>query len=124
MKSAVSRFLVFGGLACALSMTWGASAKVRKDGAWPDQEKKISLDGDGAARDAAVRELATKAGWSLILPWKDKEHRIVGSDRIDVHVKDEPADKVLEMLLMDGSYVATREGNRVVLSLESASTSP
>jgi hypothetical protein len=95
-----------------------AGAKVRKAGTWPADEKKITIDGDALFRDRAVLDVAAKAGWSMMVPWKDADHRIVPGDRVDLHVKDEPADKVLEMLLAGGSYVATREGNRVVLALD------
>jgi hypothetical protein len=118
--SSVRIFGTVGVFALAFATASVADAKLRKAGSWPEQDKKVTLDGDGVFRDQAVRDLGQKAGWSLVIPWKDNDHRIVPQDRVDVHVKDEPADKVLEMLLGDGSYVATRDGNRVMLALDEA----
>lgn len=93
-----------------------AHAAVRREGAWAGDDKKVSLALEGTPRKVALRKLAEQAGWSLVVP-SDVE------EPVDVAVKDQPADKVLDLLLADGKYVARREGSmiHVTRDLEAAS---
>ena len=88
-----------------------ALASVKREGTWPSEEKKISLDVSNALKTDAVRRIATAAGWNVVV------HAPPG-DLVDIHVKDLPPTKVLELVLNDGNYVAQREGNVVVISRE------
>ena len=85
-----------------------ASADVKFEGDWPDNEKTISLSVDGKPRSAAIRQLAQQAGWSLILESSAPEE-------VTLLVKDQAADEVLEALLREGSWVAQRQGALVSL---------
>jgi hypothetical protein len=81
-----------------------ALAQVRHEGDWDDDDKEVTLDLDRVTRNEAVKQLARAAGWSLIFDGPT-------GDAIDVHVKDQPADKVLDTLLADGHrYRAKRDG--------------
>lgn len=92
--------------AALLGVTLTASADVRHAGVWPSDEKKVSLDLDHAPRNQAVQKLADGAGWSVIAQG-------LGTDPVDVHVKDQPPGKVLDVLLSDGDWVADRDGTLV-----------
>ncbi|HEY1691809.1 MAG TPA: polymer-forming cytoskeletal protein [Polyangiaceae bacterium] len=83
-----------------------ADAHVTRQGAWPDADKAVTLDLDGVPRRDALRKLADAAGWSLVV------HAPAG-DPVDVHVKGQPASKVMEILLDDGDYTAKRDGTLV-----------
>jgi hypothetical protein len=83
-----------------------AAADVKREGVWPSEEKRVSLDLEHTPRNAAVQELADEAGWSIVAQG-------VGTDPIDVHVKGIPANKVLDLLLADSSYVANRDGTLI-----------
>lgn len=89
--------------AAALSLSMPALAAVRREGVWPEKEPTVSLDLKRVPRDEAIKSLAEAAGWSVVV------HAPAG-DPVDVHVKDQPAGKVLDLLLMDGNYVANRDG--------------
>lgn len=80
-----------------------ALAEVIREGSWPASEPKVSLSAEGLPRAEAVKRLAEKAGWSVVI-------QSPSSTPVDVQVKDQPADKVLEILLSDGRYVAKRDG--------------
>lgn len=101
------RFLSCG-LAAAgvLALAAPALGTVKREGTWPASDVKVSLDVHRVPRDEAIRKLADAAGWSVVV-------HAPGSDPVDVHVKDQPASKVLELLLLDASYVATRDGTLV-----------
>ncbi|WP_394833564.1 hypothetical protein LVJ94_44360 [Pendulispora rubella] len=104
----------FGFLAFVLSTTvlsGTAFASVKREGTWPGEEKKISLDVSNALKTDAVRRIAAAAGWNVVV------HAPPG-DLVDIHVKDLPPTKVLELVLNDGNYIAQREGNVVVISRE------
>ncbi|WP_394844021.1 hypothetical protein LZC95_44080 [Pendulispora brunnea] len=104
----------FGFLAFVLSTTvlcGTAFASVKREGNWPSEEKKISLDVSNALKTDAVRRIAAAAGWNVVV------HAPPG-DLVDIHVKDLPPTKVLELVLNDGNYVAQREGNLIVISRE------
>jgi len=97
-------------LAASLMTAAPADARVKREGAWPDADKVVTLDLDGVPRREALRKLADAAGWSLVV------HAPPG-DAVDIHVKAQPASKVLEILLDDGDYTAKRDGT--LLSIES-----
>jgi hypothetical protein len=86
-----------------------ADAAVKKDGVWPATDKSVTLDLDGVPRAQALRKLADAAGWSLVL---QTSLGADAGDLIDVHVKDQPAGKVLDLVMEDG-WVATRDGTLV-----------
>ena len=98
------------GIATALMFAANsAHASVKLEGTWPDSEKNISIDASGLARSEAVRKIADAAGWSIVV------HAPSG-DPIDLHVKNQPASKVLDLVLDDASYVARRDG--ALISIE------
>jgi hypothetical protein len=90
-----------------------AAAKVRHDGQWPASDKTVSLEAKGLTRSDAIQRLAQAAGWSIVL------HAPPG-DPVDLHVKEQPAAKVLDMLLADGDYVADRQGDLVSIARDTA----
>jgi len=93
--------------ACAGLLVSGLGfAEVEKSGEWPDHEKAVSLDATGIPRNEALKKLADQAGWSLVIRAPDE-------DPVDVHVKDEEPGKVLEVLLDDGHFTASRDGKLV-----------
>ena len=92
-----------------------AFAAVRLEGAWPDADKPISLDAERLPRSEAVRRVADAMGWSIVL-------HAPTSDPVDLHVKEQPASKVLSMLLSDHDYVARRDGT--LIAIERAKTEP
>jgi hypothetical protein len=100
--------------AASVATAGEASARVRHEGKWPEPDKLVTLDLDGVPRAQALRKLADAAGWSLVV------HAPPGTG-VDVHVKNQPAGKVLDLLLDDGDYVATRDGSLV--SIEAAAAS-
>lgn len=100
--------IVLVGAALA-TLTLSASADVRHAGVWPADEKKVSLQLDHAPRNQAVQKLADGAGWSLVAQG-------VGTDPVEVHVKDQPPGKLLDVLLPDGDWVAERDGTLVHLT--------
>ncbi len=85
-----------------------AHAEVRRTGAWPDEERRVSIEVAGVSRSQAVKELAEKAGWSVVL-------YAAPTDAVDLKVNGQPADKVLELLLADGVYEASRTGDLIAI---------
>jgi hypothetical protein len=98
-------------LAGLLALSPEALAKVKRTGTWPEAEKKVTLDVSRVPRDEAIKKLAEAAGWSVVV-------HAPQADPVDIHVKDQPADKVLELLLLDADYIATRDGT--LLSIQRA----
>jgi hypothetical protein len=94
-----------------------ASAEILREGAWPDSEPKVTLSVDNLSRTEAVKRLADEAGWSVVI-------QTPSTTPVDVHVKDQPADKVLELLLADGRYVAKRDGTLISITKASEASSP
>jgi hypothetical protein len=92
-----------------------ALARVRHDGAWPAQEKPVTLKLQATPRADAVRALAKAAGWNVVV------HAPKG-DPVDVEVTDVAPSKVLDMLLSDRSYVASRDGNLISIDIEDAAS--
>jgi len=82
-----------------------ARAELQRNGAWPTDER-VSLSVHGAPRTQAVRELAAAAKWNLVAQG-------LGEQPVDVEVNDQPATRVLELLLGSDDFVAEREGNLV-----------
>ncbi len=97
------RIGIAGALVLAAS---NAHASVKLEGTWPDSDKSISIDASGLARSEAVRKIADAAGWSIVV------HAPAG-DPIDLHVKNQPAAKVLGLVLDDAAYVAKRDGSLI-----------
>ena len=96
--------LFFSGLTVvALALApLAARAEVRRDGQWPDAEPSVSLDVDGVPRSEALNRLAKAAGWSIVVSAPK-------GDPVSLHVSQQPAGKVLDLLLADGRYVARRD---------------
>jgi cytoskeletal protein CcmA (bactofilin family) len=94
-----------------------AAGAVRQQGVWPAVDKNISLEARGLPRSQAIEKLAEAAGWSVVL------HAPPG-DTVDLHVKAQPAVKVLEMLLTDGDYVADRHGDLISITREVRAAAP
>jgi hypothetical protein len=107
MKWVGGSWLAAAAIAVAsLATAASADARVKREGVWPDADKPVTLDADGLPRRDALRKLADAAGWSLVV------HAPPG-DPVDVHVKGQPASKVLEILLDDGDYTVRRDGTLV-----------
>ena len=83
-----------------------ASATVHREGIWPDAEKTVTVDVSGLPRAEAIRKLAEAAGWSIVV-------QAPPGDPVDIHVKGQPASKVLDLLLADADYVAKRDGTLI-----------
>jgi hypothetical protein len=94
-----------------------ARADVRRTGQWPSEEsERISLNFEGS-RSKALRALATAAGWSII----DNPGSAVftgAGDAVNVFVTDQPAAKVLELMLSDGDYIVKRDGKLLSISIQ------
>jgi hypothetical protein len=88
-----------------------AEARVRHEGEWPSQQKAVTLDLEGVTRTKALEKLADAAGWSIVV-------RTPPGDSMRVHVKGQPADKVLDVILSDSDtdYVAKWEGGIIVVA--------
>lgn len=115
-SSLLARFGLAGALATATVLVPAAAlASVKLEGNWPDADKSISIDASGLSRSEAVRKVADLAGWSVVV------HAPPG-DPVDLHLKNQPARKVLELVLNDASYVAKRDGTLVDIEREPAST--
>ncbi|HEX8792024.1 MAG TPA: polymer-forming cytoskeletal protein [Polyangiaceae bacterium] len=107
-------FLVRAAFAAAsLAVAFPADARVKREGAWPDADKPITLDVKDTPRDEALRKLADAAGWSLVV-----RGEAVSKELVDLHLKQQPAGKVLELLLDDEDYVAKRDGTLVSIVRE------
>ena len=98
--------------AAVVLFTTPALAEVRREGAWPDAEKTVTLDLSGVSRAEALRKLAEAAGWSIVL-------HAPAADPLELHVKDQPATAVLDVILDDGSYVASRRGDLISIRVAS-----
>lgn len=108
-----------GALATAalITATGAAQADVEREGTWPEGDPAVTLDFDGVPRNEAINRLAKAAGWSIVV-------RAPESDKVTLHVAAQPADKVLDMLLGDGSYVVARTGNLLSISHAAAPRPP
>ncbi len=109
--------LVLGSaLTLALLAARPATAEVRLEGTWEEQ-KSVSLELRGVNRGEALRALAKEAGFSVVSP-------DLGDEPMDLQIEDEPADRVLAVLLAKGSWVAVRDGNIVTVRAAEPSDSP
>jgi len=89
---------------------------VRRVGDWSQHDRKVTLSVKQLPRSEALRRLADKAGWSLVVISPSNE--LVG-----IHAKNQPPIMVLEALLADGRYVANRKGSLIRIAQEGASES-
>ncbi|WP_437732608.1 hypothetical protein [Sorangium sp. So ce1335] len=105
------------GAAIGISVSGAATAEITRKGSWPEVAPKVSLEVRGEPRNEALRRVAREAGWSLVL-------NVPPGDVVELHVKNQPADKVLELLLADGSYVATRDGDLIAIAPAAAAPRP
>jgi hypothetical protein len=99
-------------LLLALAHPTPASAEVRLEGDWPDGPT-VSLDLKGVTRAEAIRALAKEAKLSVVIP-------DLGASTIDAEIHDQPADKILAVLLSEGSWVATRDGDLLTIRAATA----
>jgi len=114
----------FGSLApltalLVLGLSGAALAEVRHEGSWPQADKRVTLDATHVTRTEAVTRLAKAAGWSVVLRTEDDT-----SKPFDVHVTDQPADKVLDVVLGDGDWVATRDGTLITITTAAHAAPP
>lgn len=86
-----------------------AEASVRKEGAWPRDEKVVTFQYEGT-RAGGLEKLAEQAGWSLVLTDKGG---LYTPHTVSVSMKDQAPADVLEALLEDGAFVAHRKGSLV-----------
>jgi hypothetical protein len=94
-------------LLVALAHPMAASAEVRLDGDWPEGPA-VTLDLRGVTRAEAIRALAKEAKLSVVMP-------DLGNGTLDVQVHEQPADKVLGVLLAEGTWVASRDGDLLTI---------
>jgi len=78
----------------------------------------VSLSLSQVPRGQAVQKLAEQAGWGVLLRSPSS------AEQIDLHVEDQPADQVLELLLSDGRYLATRQGTLISIRPDDAPARP
>jgi hypothetical protein len=109
---AVKRSAWVLGLASVMLASSTALADIKLEGKWPDvpKDKVVSLDISHMPREEALNKLADVAGWSIAV------HDVPSGDVGTIHVKNQPAQKVLEMILGDGDYVAKRDGDLVTIT--------
>jgi cytoskeletal protein CcmA (bactofilin family) len=93
-------------LLAVLTVAGVAFGAVKREGTWPEQDKPITVDLTNVTRAEAVRKVAEAAGWSIVF-------KGLPEDRIDLHVKSQPAARVLDLVLSDAGYVAKREGDLI-----------
>jgi hypothetical protein len=106
-------------LSVALTLTaTTASANVRHEGDWPDDDEPVSLDAHDLTAEEAVTKVANAAGWSVV--WKGKAAEREAT--VSLHVKEQPPAKLLDLILSAGDYVVERDGT--MLSIEPADDAP
>jgi hypothetical protein len=106
--------------AASLAVAFPADARVKREGAWPDADKErvVTLDVQGVPRGEALKKLADAAGWSLVVRAK------LDAEPVDLHLKQQPASKVLDLLLDDDDYVAKRDGTLVSIEDDEGNEGP
>ncbi len=93
-------------VACvALLVPLEAKSEVTRNGQWPSDEK-VTLSLEATPRGEAVQRLADALGWSLIAEG-------LNDAPVSVEVRDQPADKVLTLLLAGGDYTVERDASLV-----------
>lgn len=88
-----------------------ADAAVRREGAWPAADKKVSIEFEGKPSEG-LKKLADEAGWSLVVS-KGIE---AGEHDVKIAVEDQPADAVLEALFAESDVVARRSGTLITIT--------
>lgn len=105
----MNRFFQIAAVFCVATLASSAAlAEVHHEGAWA-VDKRISIDASQIGRKEAVARVAKEAGWSVVLRDVDD------GQPFDVHVANQPADKVLDVVLGDGDFTATREGSLITI---------
>jgi hypothetical protein len=94
-----------------------AFAEVEREGNWPASDPNVTLDLEGVPRSEALNKLAKAAGWSIVV-------HAPRDNKVSLHVTNQPADKVLDLLLADGSYVAHRDNNLIAISPDEPGAPP
>jgi cytoskeletal protein CcmA (bactofilin family) len=94
-----------------------ARAEVRHEGPWPEADPQVTLSVENLSRAEAIRRLAKEAEWSVVV-----EGMAPGT--VDVHVKKQPASKVLDLILADGDYRARRDGDLIAIAPLAAAAAP
>ena len=88
-----------------------ADAAVRREGAWPASDKKVSFAFDGKPSEGLTK-LADEAGWSLVV-----SKGIEASEHdVKISVEDQPADAVLDALFAESDVVARRSGTLITIT--------
>jgi len=88
-----------------------ADASVRREGAWPAAEKKVSLEFEGKPSEG-LEKLAEEAGWSLVV----SKGITMGEHDVKIDVDRQPADAVLDALFVDSDVVARRTGSLITIT--------
>lgn len=103
----------FGVAMLAFALPFTAGATVKKEGSWPDVEKKVDLTFEGKPSEG-IKRLAEEAGWSLVVSNAVAIDESGGKVRVDVD--DQPADAVLEALFVGHDVVAHRRGALITVT--------
>ncbi|MBS2019772.1 MAG: polymer-forming cytoskeletal protein [Deltaproteobacteria bacterium] len=98
-------------LLLAVSLPVTALGSVRKDGAWPAQDKKVSFEFEGNPSEG-ISKLASEAGWSLVV----SKGIAVSEHDVKIDVDDQPADAVLDALFAESKVIAKRNGSLVTIT--------
>lgn len=98
-------------LLLAVSLPMTALGSVRKDGAWPAQDKKVSFEFDGKPSEG-ISKLASEAGWSLVV----SKGIAVSEHDVKIDVEDQPADAVLDALFAESKVIAKRNGSLITIT--------
>jgi hypothetical protein len=107
----INRTITTTCLSLGLSLVSGvALAEVKHEGTWPLELKHVSIEATHITRTDAIMRVAKEAGWSVVLRDVDDEKPM------DVHIADQPADKVLDVVLDDGDFVAKRDGTLITIT--------
>lgn len=113
----ILRFFLITALAFVVPFSAGATLK--KEGAWPSSEKKVTFEFEGKPSEG-LQALAKQAGWSLVV----SKGATAGEHDVHVDVVDQPADEVLEALFVDSDVVAHRTGAIVTVTPNRAAEAP
>jgi hypothetical protein len=105
----MNRFGLLSATAIVLCAS-AALAQVQHEGTWPVELKHVTIDAAHLTRTEAVTRLAKEAGWSIVTRFDDD------GKTMDLHVTDQPADKVLDVILESDDFVAKRDGTLITLS--------
>lgn len=109
LRNGSSGLAALVGLCTVLAVANSANAAVEKKGEWPAEDKKVTLSLDDIDQKDALEKLAEEAGWSIVL-------KGMGIEKTTLHVKDQSAEKVLNVLLAEGDWIAQRDGSLISIS--------